>query len=36
VNVNKPIVRVRYELDEIGTPTLRDVLEDFLKKKGLL
>ena len=36
VNVNKPIVRVRYELDEIGRPTLKDVLEDFLKKKGLL
>ncbi len=36
VKVNKPIVRVRYELDEIGKPTLKDVLEDFLKKKGLL
>ncbi len=36
VKVNKPIVRVRYELDEIGAPTLKDVLEDFLKKKGLL
>ena len=36
VKVNKPIVRVKYELDEIGKPTLKDVLEDFLKKKGLL
>ena len=36
VKVNKPIVRVKYELDEIGRPTLKDVLEDFLKKKGLL
>ncbi len=35
VKVNKPIVRVKYELDEIGTPTLSDVLNDFLKKKNL-
>ncbi len=35
IKVNKPIVRVRYELDEIGTPTLSDVLDDFLKKKNL-
>lgn len=36
LKVNKPIVRVKYELDEIGRPTLKDVLDDFLKKKGLL
>jgi len=36
VKVNKPIVRVKYELDEIGKPTLKDVLEDFLKKHNLL
>ncbi len=35
VNVNKPIVRVRYELDEIGEPTLTDVLGDFVKKHNL-
>ncbi len=35
VKVNKPIVRVRYELDEIGKPTLTDVIEDFVKKHNL-
>ena len=35
VKVNKPIVRVRYELDEIGEPTLNDVLDEFLKKVNL-
>ncbi len=36
VKVNKPIVRVKYELDEIGRPTLKDVLQEFLKNKGLI
>jgi len=31
VKINKPIIRVRYELEEIGRPNLRDVLKDFLK-----
>ncbi len=35
VKVNKPIVRVRYELDEIGKPDLEDILNDFLKKHNL-
>ena len=30
VKVNKPIVRVRYELDEIGHPNLEDVLREHL------
>ena len=29
ISVNKPILRVRYELEEIGTPTLKDVLKKF-------
>ena len=29
VKINKPSVRVRYELQEIGMPTLEDVLRDF-------
>jgi len=29
VKANKPIVRVRYELDEIGRPNLEDVLRDW-------
>ncbi len=32
VKINKPSVRVRYELQEIGKPTLVDVLKDFPKK----
>ena len=32
VKVNKPIVRVKYELGEIGYPTLKDIL----KEKGFL
>ncbi len=31
VKINKPAVRVRYELQEIGVPTLEDVLRDFPK-----
>ncbi len=33
VKINKPTVRVRYELQEIGKPTLDDVLRDFPAKK---
>jgi predicted GTPase len=34
LEVNKPMLRVRYELQEIGRPTLRDVLEaKFGRKK---
>ncbi len=29
ININIPSVRVKYELEEIGTPTLEDVLKDF-------
>lgn len=36
LKLNKPAVRVRYELQEIGEPTLEQVLTDFLKAKGLL
>ncbi len=33
--LNKPYVRVLYELQEIGTPTLEELLNAFLKEKGL-
>jgi len=36
INVDKPVVRVYYELQEIGTPTLEDVITKFLKEKGLI
>jgi len=29
MTINKPSVRVRYELQEIGKPTLEDVLKDI-------
>jgi len=29
IKVNKPLLRVRYELEEIGTPNLKTVLRDF-------
>ncbi|MGC8986184.1 MAG: cyclic 2,3-diphosphoglycerate synthase [Thermoplasmata archaeon] len=32
MKINKPIIRVRYELDEIGKPDLEDVLTSFLSK----
>ncbi|MFN3691381.1 MAG: GTPase, partial [Fervidobacterium sp.] len=36
MKINKPAVRVRYELQEIGEPTLEQILTEFLKNKGLL
>ena len=30
IEIDKPALRVQYELQEIGTPTLEDVLADFL------
>uniref|UniRef100_UPI0018E08DD1 cyclic 2,3-diphosphoglycerate synthase n=1 Tax=Thermotoga profunda TaxID=1508420 RepID=UPI0018E08DD1 len=32
MNLNKPAVRVKYELQEIGKPDLEDVLNNFVKK----
>jgi len=33
LKLNKPCVRVRYELQEIGKPDLEDVLKDFIQKR---
>ena len=33
LKMNKPSVRVQYELDEIGKPDLTEILDGFLKKK---
>jgi predicted GTPase len=33
IKVNKPMQRVRYELQEIGRPTLEDVLKQKFGKK---
>jgi predicted GTPase len=32
IKINKPMQRVRYELQEIGVPTLKDILEKKFKK----
>ncbi|MDP8012215.1 MAG: cyclic 2,3-diphosphoglycerate synthase [Thermoplasmata archaeon] len=32
MKIKKPIVRVRYELDEIGKPDLEDILKNFISK----
>ena len=32
LKLNKPAARAKYELQEIGTPTLEDILKKFLKK----
>jgi predicted GTPase len=32
MNIDKPCVRVKYELEEVGKPDLEEVIEDFLRK----
>ena len=32
IKVNKPMQRVRYELQEIGQPTLKDILQEKFGK----
>ena len=36
VNIKHEAVRVKYDLQEIGHPTLMDIVKPFLEKKGLL
>ncbi|MFQ6002835.1 MAG: cyclic 2,3-diphosphoglycerate synthase [Candidatus Zixiibacteriota bacterium] len=36
LKINKPSVRVRYELQEIGKPDLEEVIEKFLKRRQKL
>ncbi len=35
IKINKPSVRVKYDLQEIGKPDLEDVLTEFVKKHNL-
>lgn len=35
INIDKPHTRVHYELDEVGEPNLKSVLETFIEKHGL-
>ena len=36
IKINKPTVKVRYDLQEIGYPNLDSVLCDFIKKHDLV
>ncbi|MBU5677640.1 cyclic 2,3-diphosphoglycerate synthase [Alkaliphilus sp. MSJ-5] len=31
ININKPYTRVHYELEEVGSPNLKSILNDFIK-----
>jgi predicted GTPase len=35
ISINKPSTRVHYELKEIGSPNLKEILEDFIKEHNL-
>ncbi|MEI3614101.1 cyclic 2,3-diphosphoglycerate synthase [Pseudogracilibacillus sp. SO30301A] len=35
IKINKPTTRVHYDLDEVGDPNLKDILNDFVEKHGL-
>ncbi len=35
ININKPYTRVHYELDEVSSPNLADILDDFIKEHDL-
>jgi predicted GTPase len=35
IKIDKPSVRVKYDLQEIGKPDLEDVLKEFVKKHNL-
>ena len=35
VKINKPTTKVDYNLQEIGTPNLKQVVADFIKKHSL-
>ena len=34
LNLNKPVVHARYELQEIGSPNLDEIISDFLSRRG--
>ncbi len=35
IEINKPVVRVRYEFAELGVPKLSQLVQAFLKQRGL-
>jgi predicted GTPase len=36
VSLNKPVVRARYEFADVEAPGLTGVVEDFLRRSGLM
>jgi predicted GTPase len=32
VNVNKPIIKVTYDIEALGTPSIESVLDEFVSK----
>ncbi|NLC44769.1 MAG: GTPase, partial [Clostridiales bacterium] len=36
ININKPYTRVHYELDEISSPNLDEIIHDFIKEHNLV
>ena len=35
ININKPFTRVHYELDEVTTPNLEEIINKFIKDHNL-
>lgn len=35
ININKPYTRVYYDLDEVSSPNLNDIIDEFVKKFNL-
>ncbi|MBD8005200.1 cyclic 2,3-diphosphoglycerate synthase [Bacillus norwichensis] len=36
ISINKPCTRVHYDLDEMGSPNLKDILKDFIQEHKLV
>jgi predicted GTPase len=36
IRIDKPVVRVRYEVKDVSSPTLDGVVDDFLRARGLI
>ena len=36
IDINKPVIRARYDFAEVGKPGLGGLVESFLKEKNLL
>ncbi|KYC48955.1 MAG: hypothetical protein AMQ74_01514 [Candidatus Methanofastidiosum methylothiophilum] len=35
IKINKPLVRVKYSIEEIGKPNLNDLIKAFCKERGI-